>query len=104
MDRETVARNTARAAAATRAKSDTCYVVSHMYNHDLPLRHISSDSLAKAVLAEWYATAAYLAAHITPGQLELTLVCDVHHTRGAETAEAVLDSLALLPRLKDCHI
>ncbi|KAK3300797.1 uncharacterized protein B0H64DRAFT_381886 [Chaetomium fimeti] len=76
-----------------------CDVFEH--DHDLPL--YTSDSRTEAVLAEWHATATYLAAHIVPGQLELTLVCDVHH-ENVETAKLVLDSLRLLPRLKDCHI
>lgn len=61
------------------ANSDSCCVVSRLYNHDYPLRHTSVDSLAKAILVEWYANAAYLAAHITLEQLEMALVCNVHH-------------------------
>ncbi|KAH6650313.1 hypothetical protein F5144DRAFT_588819 [Chaetomium tenue] len=71
------------------------------HHHDLPLGKL--DFSAEALFAEWHATAAYLAAHIIPGQLELTLVCDVHYA-GVETAKVVLDSLHLLPRLKNCHI
>ncbi|KAH6854180.1 hypothetical protein B0I37DRAFT_23726 [Chaetomium sp. MPI-CAGE-AT-0009] len=77
-----------------------CYHIGR-HDHDLPL--YGSDSLSKNVLAEWRATATYLATHIIPGQLELALVCDVHH-ENIETAKLVLDSLRLLPRLKDCHI
>ncbi|KAK3939365.1 hypothetical protein QBC46DRAFT_388056 [Diplogelasinospora grovesii] len=76
-------------------------VVWHEYDHDLPLD--GSGSLAESVLVEWHATAAYLASHIVPGKLELTLVCDVHH-EDVETAKLVLDDLRLLPRLKDCHV
>lgn len=75
-----------------------CY---YAHDHDLPLG--KSDALPEAVLAEWNETAAYLAAHITPGQLELNLVCDVHHAN-LDTAKLVLDSLCLLPQLKDCHV
>ncbi|KAK4149911.1 hypothetical protein C8A00DRAFT_46578 [Chaetomidium leptoderma] len=77
-------------------------VVWHEYSHDLPLD--GSGSLAQAVLVEWHATAAYhLASYIVPGQLELAFVCDVRH-EDVETANLVLDSLRLLPRLKNCHI
>jgi hypothetical protein len=76
----------------------SCY-----YAHDHNLPPGKSDAQSKAILAEWNTTVAYLAAHITPGQLELNLVCDVHHTN-LKTAKLVLESLRLLPRLKDCHV
>ena len=81
--------------------SAPCCTVWHVNNHDMPLD--GSVALTNALLEEWRTTAAYLASHVVPGQLELTLVCDVHHG-DPETAKRVLDGLRLLPVLKDCHI
>ncbi|KAG7285513.1 hypothetical protein NEMBOFW57_010142 [Staphylotrichum longicolle] len=78
-----------------------CIVWEHEYDHDLPLD--GSGPLSEALLAEWHATAAHLAPHIVAGQLELTLVCDLCPD-DVQTARAVLGTLRLLPRLKDCHI
>ncbi|KAL2196813.1 hypothetical protein P885DRAFT_60823 [Corynascus similis CBS 632.67] len=69
--------------------------------HDLPLN--ASSALDDGVISEWRTTAAYLASHIVPGRLELSLICDVDHG-DVETAKLVLDSLGMLPRLKDCHL
>lgn len=55
------------------------------------------------MLTEWQATAAYLAAHATPGQLELSLVCDVDVAE-PELANQVVDTLQAFPRLKECHV
>ncbi|KAL2264067.1 hypothetical protein VTK26DRAFT_2853 [Humicola hyalothermophila] len=73
----------------------------HECSHDLPLH--GSSAPAEDLLEEWHTTAAYLAAHIVPGKLELALVCDLHHEE-AELAKRVFDGLGLLPRLKDCHV
>lgn len=81
--------------------SAPCCTIWHVNNHDMPLD--GSVALTNALLEEWRTTAAYLASHVVPGQLELTLVCDVHHD-DPETAKRVLDGLRLLPVLKDCHI
>ncbi len=71
-------------------------------SHDPPLA--GPALLAFLASAEWNVCAARLAAHITPGQLELSLVCDVA-PGGLDTARVVLlDSLRMLPPLKDCHI
>lgn len=73
----------------------------HIEKHDFPLD--PSSALSKALLAEWHAIAAYLTSHIVPGQLELSLVCDVQHDN-PEAARLVVDGLPLLPSLKNCHI
>lgn len=78
-----------------------CIVWEHEYDHDLPLD--GSGPLSEALLADWHVTAAHLAPHIVAGQLELTLVCDLCPD-DVQTARAVLGTLRLLPRLKDCHI
>ncbi len=78
-----------------------CYPQFHVDNHDPPLD--ASWGLSQAVFAEWHETAAYLASHIVPGRLELSLVCDVQHN-DLEAAQLVLAGLRLLPPLKDCHI
>ncbi|AEO60625.1 hypothetical protein MYCTH_97150 [Thermothelomyces thermophilus ATCC 42464] len=73
----------------------------HEYSHDLPLDR--SNSLARAILREWRETVAYLASHIAPGRLELSLVCDLHRGE-VELARLVVDGLCTLPRLRDCHL
>jgi hypothetical protein len=76
----------------------------HQYEkrlHNRPLR--GADPSAKAMLTEWKATAAHLAAHATPGQLELSLVCDVDDGE-ADFASQVVDALRLFPQLKDSHV
>lgn len=55
------------------------------------------------MLKDWHAMAAHLASYLVPGQLELALVCDLQ-PGDVNTAEFVLDSLRLLPVLKDCHV
>jgi len=83
-------------------KSNPCCLPHwHIEKHDFPLD--ASSALSKALFAEWYATAAYLALYIVPSQLELSLVCDVQHD-DPEAAQLVLGGLHLLPPLKDCHV
>ncbi len=77
------------------------HVLSHVDSHDMPLD--GSADLTNALLEEWRETVAYLASHVVPGQLELTLVCDVHRD-DIEVAKHVVDGLRLLPLLKDCHV
>ncbi|KAH6623936.1 hypothetical protein F5144DRAFT_584797 [Chaetomium tenue] len=77
-----------------------CLSQYHEGDHDFPLDR--SNTRAGEVLAEWQKTASYLAPHIVPGKLELSLVCDVRHTE-VQIARRVLEGLYLLPRLKDCH-
>ncbi|KAK4039011.1 hypothetical protein C8A01DRAFT_37057 [Parachaetomium inaequale] len=69
--------------------------------HDLPLRR--SHASMKPMLTEWHKTAAYLGKHATPGQLELSVVCDVY-SRDVQLAKMVVDALRHFPPLKDCHI
>lgn len=84
------------------SKSTPCCVPHcHVDKHDFPLD--ASLALSKALFEEWHTTAAYLALHIVPNQLELSLVCDVQHD-DPEAARLVLDGLRLLPPLKDCHV
>ncbi|EAQ82950.1 predicted protein [Chaetomium globosum CBS 148.51] len=78
-----------------------CLSQYHEDDHDFPLDR--SNTRAEEVLAEWQKTAFYLAPHIVPGRLELSLVCDVRNTE-VQIARRVLDGLYLLPRLKDCHV
>ena len=73
----------------------------HKDKHSSPLR--STDPSASAMLAEWHTTAAYLACHASPGNLELSFVCDVHE-EDLEAANQAVDALNLFPRLKDCHV
>jgi hypothetical protein len=70
----------------------------HQDSHDLPIS--ASDQSTQNLLTEWQATAAHLAAHLTPGQLELSLVCDVDKGE-LDVAEQVVDALRLFPWLKD---
>lgn len=100
-EQETEQASGACCGGGTTKSAAPCGIVEHVYDHDIPLD--KSDLAAETLFAEWHATVAYLAAHIIPGQLELTLVCDLHYA-GVETAKVVLDSLHLLPRLKNCHI
>jgi hypothetical protein len=76
----------------------------HRELHDPPLAQ--PDGLAvETLLKEWHATLASLAPHITPGTLDLAVVCDVRpDDEGVEIARLLLTSLRLLPRLKDCHV
>ncbi|KAK0747411.1 hypothetical protein B0T21DRAFT_379469 [Apiosordaria backusii] len=69
--------------------------------HDPPLR--SHDIRGQKMLAEWQSTAASLSKSITPGRLELALVCDITR-RDPDLATAVVAPLLFLPRLKDCHV
>lgn len=78
-----------------------CLSSNHEYIHDLALD--ASSPLVEEVLSEWQTTAFYLASHIIPGKLDLSLVCDVWH-RDVQIATRVLDGLFLLPRLKNCHV
>jgi hypothetical protein len=74
---------------------------SHAHDYDFSLD--GSGPLGDRILGEWQATASYLASHIVPGRLELSLVCDLH-PKDVEFARRVVNSLRLLPRLKDCHV
>lgn len=55
------------------------------------------------MLTEWQVTAAHLAAHVRPGQLDLSLVCDVDEA-AVEFANQVVDALQPFSQLKDCHV
>ncbi|KAH6853154.1 hypothetical protein B0I37DRAFT_332985 [Chaetomium sp. MPI-CAGE-AT-0009] len=73
----------------------------HENEHDPPLRR--SLPFTRPMLAEWYKTAAHLGPLITPGQLELSFVCDVYGP-DIQLATMVLDAFRHFPPLKDCHI
>ncbi len=72
--------------------------------HDLPLDQ--ADGLAvQKLLQEWHSALASLALHITPGTLNLALVCDLPpDDDGVKAAHLLLANLRILPRLKDCHL
>ncbi|KAG6365413.1 hypothetical protein INS49_007024 [Diaporthe citri] len=58
---------------------------------------------AKILFAEWHGTVAYMASHISPKTLELSVVCDVHHD-DMEAARHAADPISLFPELRNCHI
>jgi hypothetical protein len=61
---------------------------------------------AQILSSEWRAAAAYLSAHFSPGQLELSVVCDIDHRPedAHEMAKSVVAPFQFLPRLRDCHV
>lgn len=69
--------------------------------HDAPLRGDCVQT--HKVLAEWSSTVDYLASHISPGLLELAVVCDLSRD-DTDTAMRVLEPLHRLPLLRNCHI
>ncbi|KAL2185620.1 hypothetical protein L209DRAFT_691292 [Thermothelomyces heterothallicus CBS 203.75] len=85
----------------------------HIGIHQLPLPHSppgadNDDPSAAAtdLLSEWHAAASHLSSHITPGRLELGLVCDIdpQHQDAIDLANRALEPLRHLPLLRDCHI
>ncbi|KAH6622591.1 hypothetical protein F5144DRAFT_334135 [Chaetomium tenue] len=60
---------------------------------------------AQQLLANWHSAAARLS-HITSGQLDLGLVCDIdpHHERALELATSAIAPLRWMPKLRACHI
>jgi hypothetical protein len=68
---------------------------------DRPLK--SGQPLAETALAEWYATINHLSSCIAPGTLELCLVCDVD-PQDIEIARRIVEPLASLPLLRNCHL
>lgn len=74
-----------------------CY--SHLCNAPLEI----GQPEAKALLAEWHSTVEYLSSYISPGSLELSVVCDVHHD-DVEAAMCAVESMELLPALRNCHV
>jgi hypothetical protein len=73
----------------------------HKDSHDPPIT--ASDPSTRDLLIQWQDVSAHLAAHVTPGQLELSLVCDIHPGE-VDVAKQVVDGLGLFPRFKDCHL
>lgn len=69
--------------------------------HDPPLH--GDHPQTQQVLAEWSSTVDYLASHISPGILNLAVVCDLSRD-DTDTAMQVLQPLHRLPLLKNCHI
>ncbi|KAK3898423.1 hypothetical protein C8A05DRAFT_37984 [Staphylotrichum tortipilum] len=82
-------------------RAHRCGEISHQGFHDAPLA--GSSDRTQAVPDEWLSAAAYLARYVDLGRLKLSLVCDVGWAE-IEMATRILDSLRLLPRLKDCHL
>lgn len=84
----------------------------HIGAHSRPLTSRTSpdngeDSPAgRVLLSEWHAAAAYLSSHLKPGQLELSLVCDIDHRPedAREMARSVVAPFQLLPRLRNCRV
>ncbi|KAH6633878.1 hypothetical protein B0J18DRAFT_414650 [Chaetomium sp. MPI-SDFR-AT-0129] len=71
-------------------------------DYDAPLS--LSNSSAADMLAEWEKVAGYLGSHVTPGELELSLVCDVDVEDDDGLARRLAESLKYFPRLKQCHL
>ena len=77
----------------------------HKECHDLPLAQPEGLPGGETLFNEWHTTLASLAPHITPGTLDLAIVCDVRpDDEGVASARVLLASLRVLPRLKNCHI
>jgi hypothetical protein len=66
-----------------------------------PLSLSSADKLGEDFIKEWDELCRYLASAISPGQVRLTLVCDVGDIN---TGSEVIRSLSSLPRLQQCSI
>ncbi|KAK4042483.1 hypothetical protein C8A01DRAFT_13884 [Parachaetomium inaequale] len=89
-----------------------CKNTYHAGTHRRPLTSCISDDdgdggpTAQVVLSEWHAAATYLASHISTGQLELSLVCDINHQQNdsLDVGKRVVAPLQLLPRLKNCLV
>ncbi|KAK3938458.1 hypothetical protein QBC46DRAFT_390167 [Diplogelasinospora grovesii] len=73
----------------------------YKHSHDLPLN--GSDSLAKAMLTEWQATAAHLSSYVSSKSLELSLVCDID-CENEDVAKLAVAPLLFLSPLKNCHV
>ncbi|KAG7294033.1 hypothetical protein NEMBOFW57_004095 [Staphylotrichum longicolle] len=78
-----------------------CYSRRYDCKHQRPLG--GSEPRDLALLAEWQATAAQVAPHISPGRLELSLVCDFDPL-DSEVASLAVDAIQSFPPLKDCHV
>lgn len=70
-------------------------------SRDIPLN--SRQPLAEAIIDAWNASIDHLSLCITPNILELCVVCDVH-PEDIEIAKRVVNPLASLPLLKNCHL
>lgn len=81
---------------ATKCDSEGC-----LEGRNIPLK--SGQPLAETVLNEWYATIGHLISCIAPKTLELCLICDVD-PKDIEVAKCVVDPLARLPLLRNCHL
>lgn len=72
------------------------------HDHDSPL---DSNPNANALLAEWESTAAHLASAIVPGNLCLSIVCDVSPTyAGIQIARSAAAPLLRFPKLQSCSL
>ncbi|KAH6840585.1 hypothetical protein B0I37DRAFT_437911 [Chaetomium sp. MPI-CAGE-AT-0009] len=85
------------------------------HNHQLPLLSLPSTddhhdelAIAHSVLTNWCSAAIHLFAHVTPGRLAFSLVCDIdpRHPRALDIAKAVVAPLHRLPQsyLRECNI
>ncbi|KAH6628347.1 hypothetical protein F5144DRAFT_491852 [Chaetomium tenue] len=61
---------------------------------------------AQAMLSEWHSTAVYMSSLLSPGNLDLSLICDIdpRHPQAVEVAAQAVAPLSLLPLLKNCHV
>ncbi|KAH6626533.1 hypothetical protein B0J18DRAFT_449287 [Chaetomium sp. MPI-SDFR-AT-0129] len=75
----------------------------------MPVNHEAKkdpETEARLVLQRWRATVQNIARHIMPDRLKLSFVCDINpeHTGAVDLANALLESLSVLPVLKSCDI
>lgn len=63
----------------------------------------ASEEAVKQLLADWESMVDHLSSRISPGVLDLSVVCDVLY-EDIDTAKRVVAPLARLPLLKDCHL
>ncbi|KAH6842494.1 hypothetical protein B0I37DRAFT_314025 [Chaetomium sp. MPI-CAGE-AT-0009] len=86
------------------------HVRQHQYPLLSPLAAFEGDNDpstgAQTLVREWHAAAGHLSPYVTPGRLELSLVCDIdpRHEQAIELARSALEPLLLLPLLRACHI
>ncbi|KAK3295062.1 uncharacterized protein B0H64DRAFT_402507 [Chaetomium fimeti] len=94
------------------AVSSTCERQFHSREHQPPLLSPAPEGdddpseATRALLGEWQAAASHLSPYVTPGRLELSLVCDIDpkHEQAVELARSALGPLLLFPLLRSCHI
>ena len=89
-----------------------CTLSYHRGEHCHPLANCAPPNYegdwrtAQTVLDEWQAAATYMSPHISAGQLQFSLVCDIDYDQkdSTDVAKHVVAPLQLLPRLKNCSV